>query len=72
VSTANVVNGAGASGQAISRGVNSGKVVLVADIRKENAEVAAQMLVDAGFNLEQRLSMCLRGRPTYHKLQSDL
>jgi NAD(P)-dependent dehydrogenase (short-subunit alcohol dehydrogenase family) len=46
-----VVIGAGSIGQAIVRRVSSGKVVLVADIRKKNAEVAAQTLTDAGFNV---------------------
>ena len=46
-----VVIGAGSIGQAIARRVSSGKRVLLADLRKENAEAAAQVLVDAGFEV---------------------
>jgi NAD(P)-dependent dehydrogenase (short-subunit alcohol dehydrogenase family) len=44
-----VVIGAGSIGQAIVRRVSAGKHVLLADIRPENAEAAAQTLIDAGF-----------------------
>ncbi len=46
-----VVIGAGSIGQAIVRRVSFGKIVLIADIRRENAEVAGQTLTDAGFNV---------------------
>ncbi len=46
-----VVIGAGSIGQAIVRRVSAGKHVLLADIRKENAEAAAKVLFDAGFNV---------------------
>lgn len=46
-----VVIGAGSIGQAIVRRVSAGKLVLVADIRQENAGVAAKTLSDAGFNV---------------------
>jgi NAD(P)-dependent dehydrogenase (short-subunit alcohol dehydrogenase family) len=46
-----VVIGAGSIGQAIVRRVGAGKHVLLADIRKENAEAAAKVLFDAGFNV---------------------
>lgn len=45
-----VVIGAGSIGQAIVRRVSAGKIVLLADIREENAETAARTLIDAGFN----------------------
>ena len=47
----NVVVGAGSIGQAIVRRVSAGKHVLLADIRHENAESAAKILRNAGFNV---------------------
>jgi NAD(P)-dependent dehydrogenase (short-subunit alcohol dehydrogenase family) len=47
----NVVIGAGSIGQAIVRRVSAGKHVLLADIRLENAETAAKILIDAGFSV---------------------
>lgn len=44
-----VVIGAGSIGQAIARRVSAGKHVLLADLRRENADAAAQVLKDAGF-----------------------
>src|SRR3954454_14082778 len=44
-----VVIGAGSIGQAIARRVSSGKHVLLADLRPDNAETAAEVLRDAGF-----------------------
>jgi NAD(P)-dependent dehydrogenase (short-subunit alcohol dehydrogenase family) len=46
-----VVIGAGSIGQAIARRVSAGKHVVLADIRQENAEVAAKVLSDAGFEI---------------------
>jgi len=46
-----VVIGAGSIGQAIVRRVSAGKHVLLADIRQENADVAARVLFDSGFNV---------------------
>src|SRR5271168_1634462 len=46
-----VVIGAGLIGQAIARRVSAGKHVVLADIRLENAETAAKIFVDAGFNV---------------------
>ena len=46
-----VVIGAGSIGQAIVRRVAAGKHVLLADIRQENADVAAKFLFDAGFSV---------------------
>ena len=47
----NVVIGAGSIGQAIVRRVSAGKHVLLADIRLENADAAAKVLSDAGFEV---------------------
>lgn len=46
-----VVIGAGSIGQAIARRVGAGKNVLLADLREENAEAAAKILSDAGFEV---------------------
>jgi NAD(P)-dependent dehydrogenase (short-subunit alcohol dehydrogenase family) len=45
-----VVIGAGSIGLAIARRVSAGKHVLLADLKKENAEAAAEVLADAGFD----------------------
>ena len=47
----NVVIGAGSIGQAIARRVSAGKHILLADLRKENADSAAKVLSDAGFEV---------------------
>jgi len=44
-----VVIGAGSIGQAIARRVSAGKHILLADIRLENANAAAKVLSEAGF-----------------------
>ena len=44
-----VVIGTGSIGQAIARRVSAGKHVLLADLRQENADAAAEVLADAGF-----------------------
>ncbi|MEA3013733.1 MAG: hypothetical protein QOD42_2278 [Sphingomonadales bacterium] len=46
-----VLIGAGSIGQAIARRIGAGKHVLVADLRQENADVAATTLADAGFEV---------------------
>jgi NAD(P)-dependent dehydrogenase (short-subunit alcohol dehydrogenase family) len=46
-----VLIGAGSIGQAIARRVSAGKKLLLADIRPENAEAAAKVLADAGFDV---------------------
>lgn len=46
-----VVIGAGSIGQAIARRVSAGKQILLADLRKENAQAAAKVLGDAGFDV---------------------
>ena len=51
MSEVTVVIGAGSIGQAIARRVSAGKHVLLADLRQQNAEVAAEVLRDAGFEV---------------------
>lgn len=46
-----VVIGAGSIGQAIARRVSPGKHVLLADLRIENADAAAEIFRDAGFDV---------------------
>jgi NAD(P)-dependent dehydrogenase (short-subunit alcohol dehydrogenase family) len=46
-----VVIGAGSIGQAIARRVSAGKRVLLADLKQENADAAAKVLHDAGFEV---------------------
>jgi NAD(P)-dependent dehydrogenase (short-subunit alcohol dehydrogenase family) len=46
-----VVIGAGSIGQAIARRVSTGKHVLLADLRQHNADAAAAVLSDAGFQV---------------------
>ncbi len=46
-----VVVGAGQIGQAIARRVSAGKHVLLADLRKENADAAAEVLANAGYEV---------------------
>jgi NAD(P)-dependent dehydrogenase (short-subunit alcohol dehydrogenase family) len=46
-----VVIGSGAIGQAIARRVSAGKHVILADLREENANAAAKILSEAGFEV---------------------
>ncbi|MEL4506073.1 SDR family oxidoreductase [Luteococcus sp. H138] len=46
-----VLIGAGSIGQAVTRRVASGRKVLVADVREENAHAAADVLAKAGFDV---------------------
>ncbi|WP_434026970.1 SDR family oxidoreductase [[Pseudomonas] boreopolis] len=46
-----VVIGPGSIGQAIARRVGAGKHVLLADLRQENADAAAKVLSEAGFDV---------------------
>lgn len=46
-----VVIGAGSIGQAIARRVSAGKHVLLADLSQKNADAAAEILSDAGFEV---------------------
>jgi len=51
MSEVTVVVGAGSIGQAIARRVSAGKHVLVADLHQANADAAAEVLRDAGFQV---------------------
>jgi NAD(P)-dependent dehydrogenase (short-subunit alcohol dehydrogenase family) len=46
-----VVIGAGSIGQAIARRVSAGKHIVLADLRQENADIAAKTLGEAGFSV---------------------
>ena len=46
-----VVIGAGSIGMAIARRVSAGKHILLADLRQENADAAAKVLSEAGFEV---------------------
>ncbi len=46
-----VVIGAGSIGQAIARRVSAGKYVVLADLCLENADAAAEVMLDAGFDV---------------------
>jgi saccharopine dehydrogenase-like NADP-dependent oxidoreductase len=47
-----VVMGAGSIGQAIARSVSAGKQVVVADLHLANADAAAEVMRDAGFDVK--------------------
>jgi NAD(P)-dependent dehydrogenase (short-subunit alcohol dehydrogenase family) len=47
-----VVVGAGQIGQAIARRVSAGKHVVLADLHQANAKAAAEVLADAGFDID--------------------
>jgi NAD(P)-dependent dehydrogenase (short-subunit alcohol dehydrogenase family) len=63
----NIVIGAGLIGQAIARRVSSGKHVLLADLRRENVDAAAQILSDAGFEVSTAL-VDVSSRQSVHAL----
>lgn len=46
-----VLIGAGSIGQAIARRVSAGKHILLADLKKENADATAKVLSEAGFDV---------------------
>jgi saccharopine dehydrogenase-like NADP-dependent oxidoreductase len=46
-----VVIGAGQIGQAIARRVGAGKHILLADLRSDNANAAAEVLANAGYEV---------------------
>jgi len=62
-----VVIGAGSIGQAIARRVSSGKHVLLADLRQENADAAAKVLSEAGFEVSTAI-VDVSSRPSVHAL----
>lgn len=62
-----VVIGAGSIGQAIARRVSSGRHVLLADLRRENAEAAAKVLSEAGFDVSTAV-VDISSRASVHAL----
>ena len=62
-----VVIGAGSIGQAIARRVSAGKHVLLADLKQENADAAAAVLADAGFEVSTAL-VDVSSRASVHAL----
>ncbi|EUB99461.1 short-chain dehydrogenase/reductase SDR [Rhizobium sp. CF080] len=62
-----VVIGAGSIGQAIARRVSSGRHVLLADLRRENAEAAAKVLSEAGFDVSTA-AVDISSRASVHAL----
>jgi NAD(P)-dependent dehydrogenase (short-subunit alcohol dehydrogenase family) len=62
-----VVIGAGSIGQAIARRVRTGKQVLLADLKEENADAAAKVLSDAGFEVTTA-SVDVASRESVHAL----
>ncbi len=62
-----VAIGAGSIGQAIVRRVSAGKLVLLADLRQENADAAARTLSDAGFNVTTTM-VDVQSRASVHTL----
>jgi NAD(P)-dependent dehydrogenase (short-subunit alcohol dehydrogenase family) len=62
-----VVVGAGSIGQAIARRVSVGKHVLLADLRTENAEAAAAVLSNAGYEVSTA-TVDVSSRPSVHAL----
>ena len=62
-----VVIGAGSIGQAIARRVSTGKHILLADLRKENAEAAAKVLSEAGFEVSTA-TVDISSRESVHTL----
>lgn len=62
-----VVIGPGSIGQAIARRVSAGKHVLLADLRQENADAAAKVLGDAGFDVSTT-TVDISSRQSVHAL----
>ena len=62
-----VVVGAGSIGQAIARRVSAGKHVVLADLRQENADAAAKVLGDAGFDVSAK-TVDISSRASVHTL----
>jgi NAD(P)-dependent dehydrogenase (short-subunit alcohol dehydrogenase family) len=62
-----VVIGAGSIGQAIARRVSAGKQVLLTDLRQENADMAAKVLSEAGFDVTT-VTVDVSSRASVHAL----
>ena len=70
MSNAIVVIGAGSIGQAIARRVSAGKRVLLADLRQENAEAAAAVLSNAGYDVSTA-TIDVSSRESVHHLVQE-
>jgi NAD(P)-dependent dehydrogenase (short-subunit alcohol dehydrogenase family) len=62
-----VVTGAGSIGQAIARRVSAGKHVLLADLRAEHAQAAAEVMTKAGFEV-RTATVDISSRESIHKV----
>ena len=62
-----VVIGPGSIGQAIARRVSAGKQVVLADLRQENADAAAEVLSNAGFEVNTAI-VDVSARESVHAL----
>jgi len=62
-----VLVGAGSIGQAIARRVGAGRHVVLADLHSENADAAAKILVDAGFEVST-IAVDISSRESIRKL----
>ncbi len=62
-----VVIGAGSIGQAIARRVSSGKHILLADLKLQNADAAAKVLSEAGFEVSTAI-VDVSSRASVHAL----
>jgi NAD(P)-dependent dehydrogenase (short-subunit alcohol dehydrogenase family) len=62
-----VVIGPGSIGQAIARRVSAGKHVLLADLRQENSDAAAEVLSNAGFDVSTAI-VDVSSRESVHAL----
>jgi NAD(P)-dependent dehydrogenase (short-subunit alcohol dehydrogenase family) len=65
-----VVIGAGSIGQAIARRVSAGKHVVLADLRSDNARAAAEVMLDAGFEVSTA-TVDASSRPSVHALVEE-
>ncbi len=63
----NVVIGPGSIGQAIARRVSAGKHILLADLHSENAEAAADVMSNAGFDVSTA-TVDISSRKSIHAL----
>jgi NAD(P)-dependent dehydrogenase (short-subunit alcohol dehydrogenase family) len=67
MSEVTVVIGAGQIGQAVARRVSAGKHVLLADLHQASADVAAEVLADAGFDVSTA-AVDVSSRDSVHSL----
>ncbi len=62
-----VVIGAGSIGQAIARRVSAGKKVVLADLNQANADAAAEVMINAGFDVST-MTVDVSSRQSIHAL----